>query len=137
MATLATVETSKSVKALVDSIEDESKRRDVKLLLSIFKKITGKNPKIWGDNNMIGFGKYKYKRKGGKDEFEWFNCGFAPRKSNITIYLTCYLEKEEKLLKKLGKCKWGKGCLYIKKLDDINLDVLKKLIEKNKGNKWF
>ena len=134
---LATVETNKSVKDLVNSIKDEAKREDTKALIKIMQKITGKKPKIWGNNFMIGFGKYKYKRKGSKEELEWFNVGFAPRKTNITIYLTCYLEKEKALLKKLGKCKWGKGCLYIKRLADIDLKVLEKLIAKHKKNTWF
>lgn len=133
---LATTETNKSVKEYIDSIENESKRKDAKKLLKIFKEVTGKKPKIWGNNFIIGFGKYKYTRKGGKDEYEWFNTGFAPRKSNITIYLTFYLEKEAALFKKLGKCKMGKGCLYINKLDDIDLEVLKKLIEKSKDAQW-
>lgn len=127
---LATVETDKSVKKFIDSIEDDSKREDARKLVKIFSKITGKKAKIWGDNFIIGFGKYKYKRKNGKEEFEWFNAGFAPRKNNITIYLTCDISKEKKTLDKLGKCKFGKGCLYIKKLDDIDVSVLEKLIKK-------
>jgi len=132
---LATVETNKSVKELINSIENDQKREDIKQLVKIFQEITGKKPKIWGDNHMIGFGKYKYKRKGGKEEFEWFNAGFAPRKSNITIYLTCYLEKEP-LVKQLGKYKAGKGCLYIKRLSDIDMSVLKKMITKYKDVQW-
>jgi hypothetical protein len=134
---LATIETNKSVISFINSLKDDTKREDCKKLIKIIQKITGNKPKIWGDNFLIGFGKYKYKRKVGKEEFEWFNIGFAPRKTNITLYLTCYLEKEKPLLKKLGKYKAGKGCLYIKKLDDINLKVLEKLIKKNKDNKWL
>ena len=134
---LATVETDKSVSKFVNSIEDEQKRKDAKVLVKLFAKATGKKAKIWGDNFMIGFGKYKYKRKGGNEEFEWFNAGFAPRKSNITLYLTCDISKEKEFLKKLGKCKHGKGCLYIKKLDDIDLDVLEKMVKRNKDNKWM
>jgi hypothetical protein len=133
---LATTQTEKSVSKFINSLKDETKKEDSKKLLKIIKKITNKKPKIWGDNSIIGFGKYKYKRKGSKEEFEWFNVGFAPRKSNITIYLTCYLEKGKTLLKKLGKYKCGKGCLHIKRLDDIDLSVLEKLINKNKNNKW-
>lgn len=136
MCALKTTVTNKSVDAFIKSIKDESKRRDSEMLVKIFEEITGYPPKIWGDNFIIGFGSYKYKRKGGKEEYEWFNAGFAPRKNNITIYLTCYLEKEP-LVKKLGKIKHGKGCLYIKKLEDIDLDVLKKMIVKYKDNTWF
>ncbi len=134
---LATVETNKSVKKFVDSIEDDSKRDDAKKLVKIFEKITKKRAKIWGDNFIIGFGKYKYKRKNGKEEFEWFNAGFAPRKDKITIYLTCDISREKAALKKLGKCKFGKGCLYIKKLDDIDVKVLEGLIKKYKDASWF
>jgi hypothetical protein len=133
---LATVETQKSVNKFINSIKDPVKKEDCKKLLKIIGKITGKKPKIWGDNFMIGFGKYTYKRKGGKEELEWFNIGFAPRKDKITFYLTCYLDKES-LVKKLGKCKHGKGCLHIKKLADVDLDVLKQLIAKYKDGRWF
>ena len=134
---LATVETNKSVKDFINSIKDETKKEDSKKLLKIIQNITGKKPKIWGDNFIIGFGKYKYHRRGSKDEYEWFNVGFAPRKTNITIHLTCDISKEKTILKKLGKCKFGKGCLYIKRLDDINVGVLKKLITKYKDSSWF
>jgi hypothetical protein len=133
---MKTVETKKSVMKFINSIEDSQKKKDCKTLLKIIRDITGKKPKIWGDNFMIGFGKYKYKRKGSKEELEWFNIGFAPRKTNITLYLTCYLEKEH-LLKKLDRVKHGKGCLYIKKLEDVDMAVLKKMITKYKDGTWY
>lgn len=136
MSGLAIKETNKSVTEFIESIENASKREDSKLLLSIMKEITELEPKIWGDNFIIGFGKYKYKRKHGKEEFEWFHTGFAPRKTKITLYLTFDIEKEELLLKKLGKCKYGRGCLYINKLADVDLSVLRQLIEKSKVSKW-
>lgn len=136
MAGLVTKETKKSVTQFIDSIEDEAKREDAKTLLSMMNEITGVEPKIWGDNFIIGYGNYKYKRKGGKEEFEWFHIGFAPRKSKITLYLTYDISKQEAFLKKLGKCKWGKGCLYINKLADVDLDVLKQMIVKSKEVKW-
>jgi hypothetical protein len=100
------------------------------------QEITGSEPKIWGDYNIIGFGKYSYKRKGGKEEFEWFHTGFAARKAKITLYLTMDISQEKELLDQLGKCKWGKGCLYINKLADIDVDILKKLIQKSAKAKW-
>lgn len=130
---LKTVETKKSVSSYVNSL-DEAVKKDTKELIKIIKSITKKQPKLWG--TIIGFGKYKYHRKNSKEELEWFNVGLAPRKTNITLYLTCYLEKEP-LVKKLGKFKAGKGCLYIKKLEDINLAILKKLITKYKDNSWY
>ena len=136
MSSLAIVETNKSVSDFINSIDNERKREDSKKLLKTIQKITGKKPKIWGDNFIIGFGKYKYQRKGNKQEYEWFNVGFAPRKKNITLYLTMDISEEEVLLKKLGKCKWGKGCLYINKLDDVDLEVLEELIVKSKDSSW-
>lgn len=97
----------------------------------MMEEITGEPAKIWGDNFIIGFGKYTYTRKGGKEEFEWFRTGFAPRKTKLTVYLSFDIEKEE-LIQSLGKCKYGRGCLYINKLADVDLEVLKKLIEKSK-----
>ncbi|WP_111682676.1 DUF1801 domain-containing protein [Winogradskyella tangerina] len=133
---LATQETDKNVSAYIESIENETKRNDSKQLIEIMSEITGHQPKIWGDYFIIGFGKYKYKRKQGKEEFEWFNVGFAPRKSKMTIYLTFDINQEQELISKLGKCKWGKGCLYINKLADIDLDVLKQLISRSKEATW-
>lgn len=133
---MKTTPTKKSVTALINSIKNKTIKADAKKLLKIIKDITGKKPVIWGDNFIIGFGNYKYKRKSGKEEYEWFNVGFAPRKDKLTLYLTCYLDKEP-LVKKLGKVKHGKGCLHIKKLEDIDLDVLKKMITKYKDGSWF
>ncbi|WP_299525523.1 DUF1801 domain-containing protein [Winogradskyella sp.] len=136
MAALATQETDKSVSDYIDRIENETKRNDSKTLIKIMSEITGHEPKIWGDYFIIGFGKYKYKRKSGKEEFEWFNVGFAPRKSKMTIYLTFDISQEQALTAKLGKFKWGKGCLYVNKLADIDLEVLKQLIAKSKAATW-
>jgi hypothetical protein len=109
-------------------------------LLEIIENITGTKPKMWGNeinpDFMIGFGNYTYTRKSGKEEFKWFNLGFAPRKSKLTLYLSCDISQHQDLLKDLGKCKWGKGCLYINKLADVNLDVLSELIARNKDAKW-
>lgn len=136
MAGLVTKETQKSVSKFIDSIENASKREDSKKLVAVMQEVSGYEPKIWGDNFIIGFGKYTYKRKSDKEEFEWFHTGFAPRKTKITLYLTFDISKEEDLLKKLGKCTWGKGCLYINKLADVNLEILKKLIKKSKVTQW-
>lgn len=140
MSGLVNKETDQSVTAYLDSIESQSKKEDSKLLVYLMQEITDTPPKIWGNkqvpNGFIAFGKYTYKRKNGKEEFEWFHVGFAPRKSKITIYLTLDLTAHEALLKKLGKCTWGKGCLYINKLADIDLNLLKELISLSKDSKW-
>jgi len=119
MSGLVTKETNRSVGKYIDGIGNNSKIEDSKLLLSIIKEITG------------------YKRKSGKEEFEWFNIGFAPRKNKITIYLNFDINEEDQLLKDLGKCKWGKGCLYINKLKDINIEILKQLILKGMNKDGF
>lgn len=133
---LATQETDKNAWNYIETIEPKSKREDAKIIASTMQEITGFEPKIWGDYFIIGFGKYKYKRKGGKEEFEWFRTGFAARKAKITLYLTYDISQHEELLSQLGKCKWGKGCLYINKLADVDLEVLKKLIQKSAEAQW-
>lgn len=136
MNTLKTQETNKEISALFNSLPENKLKKDSLNLLNILKRITGKKPKIWGDNFIIGFGSYSYFRKNNKTEFKWFNVGFAPRKNKITIYLTCDLTQYEEFLNKMGKCKWGKGCLYINKLEDINLNMLEDLINQVKDNEW-
>ncbi len=136
MSGLATKQTNKSVNKFIESVGSDSKQEDAKTLVKLMQDITGHEPKVWGDNFIIGFGKYTYTRKQGKEEFEWFNVGFAPRKTKLTVYLTTDLTQQETLLKKLGKCKFGKGCLYINKLADVDLEVLKQLIEKSKNAQW-
>jgi len=136
MAGLATKETNKSVDAFIDSIENTSKQQDSRVLLSMMEEITGHKAKIWGDNFIVGFGKYTYRRKNQKEDLEWFNVGFAPRKSKMTIYLTMDLTQHEGLLDQLGKCSWGKGCLYINKLADIDMKILRELITKSKDATW-
>jgi len=133
--TLANLETDTSVADVIAAISDETKKADSQQLLQIFKDATGKEPKVWG-KNYIGFGKYSYTRKGSKQEHEWFHTGFAAQKANLTIYLTYEISKEEELLTKLGKSKTGKGCLYIKKLEDVDIDVLKQIISKSKDATW-
>ncbi len=140
MAGLVTKECNRNVQAFIEGIDSISKQEDSQVILALIEEVTGLEPKVWGNEKqpdfLIGFGKYIYQRKRSTQEFEWFNVGFAPRKSRLTIYLTFDINEEKELLNKLGKCKWGKGCLYINKLTDINLDVLRQLIEKSKNTKW-
>lgn len=137
MAGLVTKETNRSVDHFINNLDNAFKKADSQMLVSIMQEITQNEPKVWGNDRvpdfLIGFGKYKYRRKNKKEEFEWFNVGFAPRKTRLTVYLNVDLSLEEPLLKKLGKCQWGKGCLYLNKLADIDLEKLKTLIEKSKN----
>ena len=117
--------TSKDVEAFVKTIDDH-RRVDIMRLIDIGKKITKKEPRMWG--TMIGFGKVHYKYKTGH-EGDMFLFGFANRKQALTLYMSYDINQFDEL-KELGKYKTGKGCLYIKKLSDINMDVLEKLIIK-------
>ncbi len=129
--TLVNAETNNSVEEFIHSIENKVRKEDSKLLLQLIQDVSGLQPKIWG-KNIIGFGKYKYQRKNG-DEFEWFTVGFSPGKAHLSLYVMYDLEKEEELLSQLGPYKNGRGCLYIKKLEEIDVEVLKKLIAKSKA----
>ena len=121
----------------LSNIPEGNIKKDSIIILELIKEVTNKSPKIWGDNSIIGFGNYSYFRKNNKTEFKWFNIGFAPRKNKITLYLTCDLTIREAFLKKMGKCKWGKGCLHINKLDDIDLKMLKQLVIEVKDNSYY
>jgi hypothetical protein len=122
-----TKQTDENVKAFLNTIEDEKKRKDSFAILEIMKKVSGSEPKMWG-TSIIGFGSYHYKYDSGH-EGDMCLVGFSPRKQNITFYLMMGLYDSSKLLSKLGKHKTGKGCLYINRMEDINTDVLKEIIK--------
>ena len=126
MAELKTQKTKASVKEFVDAVADDQRRADCKVVQKLMREVTGKLPKMWGDS-IVGFGDYHFKYASGR-EGDWFVVGFSPRKANLTLYLMCDLTVQKPLLKKLGKHKTGKGCLYINKLEDIDMGVLKKVI---------
>jgi len=129
MAELKTKQNTGSVENFLDTVEDELKRKDCKVLLDIMKEVTKEEPKMWGDS-IIGFGTYHYKSKSGQ-EGDWFITGFSPRKGNIPVYLMHGHEGYEELFDKLGKHKMGKGCLYLKSLNDINMKILKDIIKRS------
>ena len=130
--TLVNAQTEKSVPDFIEAIPDNQRKEDSKELLQIIKDVTGLEPKIWG-KSIVGFGKYSYKRRNG-DEFEWFNVGFSPGKAHLSLYVMFDLTQEQELLQQLGPYKNGKGCLYIKKLEEVDHDVLRKIIAKS--NRW-
>lgn len=127
-AELKTKENSGDINKFLLSVDNEQKRNDSFVLLELMKKITKEEPKMWG-NSIIGFGNYHYKYESGR-EGDWFLCGFSPRKQNLSIYLMCNFDGLEDLLTDLGKYKKSVGCLYIKKLEDINIKVLEKMIKR-------
>ncbi|NNF08175.1 MAG: DUF1801 domain-containing protein [Candidatus Eisenbacteria bacterium] len=129
MAELKTKKTRASVHAFLKSVEHETRQADAKVVLKMMEEITKEKPKMWGPS-IIGFGDVHYKYESGR-EGNWFLTGFSPRKTSLTLYvLTGFPEKEE-LLAELGKHKTGKGCLYINKLEDVDMKVLKKLVRKS------
>lgn len=129
MAELKTKVNKASVDKFVKSIKDEQTREDCYKILDIMQKATKAEPKMWG-TSIVGFGDYHYKYASGR-EGDWFLVGFSPRKQNLTIYLMDGLDVHKDLLKKLGKYSTGKGCLYIKKLEDVDIKVLKELVSKS------
>lgn len=129
MAELKTKVNDASVSTFLNNIEDEEKRADSFEILKIMKQVTRKEPKMWGAS-IIGFGDIHYKYESGR-EGDWFITGFSPRKQNLTLYVMGSYNPHAELLKKLGKHKTGVGCLYIKKLKDVDAKVLKELIEKS------
>lgn len=132
MAENKTKVTDDDVNAFINSVENEQKRKDGFKLLEIFTKITGEKPKIWGNStsSLIGFGQYHYKSERSKQEGEWMLTGFSPKRQQLTLYLMHGFDKNAELLKKLGKHKTTMGCLYINKLEDVDMAVLEELITK-------
>ena len=129
MAEAKTKPTKASVNDFLNTIEDEQRRKDCKTVVKMMSEITDAKPEMWGPG-IIGFGRYLHKYDNGR-EAEWMVAGFSPRKSNLTLYITGGVDKHRDLLKKLGKHRTGNVCLYIKKLDDIDLGVLHKLVAKS------
>ena len=127
MAKLKTEQNDGDVEAFLNRVDDEKKRDDAFATLDIMKKITRTDPKMWGPS-IVGFGSYHYRYASGR-EGDWFLCGFSPRKQNLTLYIMAGFGSYGTLLANLGKHKTGKSCLYVKRLDDIHLPTLKKLIK--------
>jgi len=133
MAELKTKPTKASVNAFLSDIEDDQQRKDAKAIAKMMKAATGVAPKMWG-TSIVGFGSYSYKYASGH-EGEWPLTGFSPRKQNLSLYIMTGFNGYKPLLKKLGKHKTGKACLYIKRLDDVDRDVLQELITKSVEHK--
>ena len=128
MAELKTKKNNASVKEFIDAISDEVKRADCRVLLRMMGRATGKRPKMWG-KSIVGFGEYHYKYASGR-EGNWFVAGFSPRKQDLTVYIMAGFSGQADLMKKLGKHKTGKACLYLKRLSDVDTGVLEKIIHR-------
>jgi len=122
MAELKTKKTEASVEDFLNKIKDQETRRDCFEIAKIMKQTTRSEPKMWG-SSIVGFGSRRLKYASGR-ELDWMLTGFSPRKANITLYILSGFENQDTLLKKLGKYSTGKGCLYIKKLKDVDTKVL-------------
>lgn len=123
-----TVPTKISPASFLSAVENEQRRKDGKEVLKLMQTLTGEKPVMWGPS-IIGFGRQSYKTDGGH-EGEIMDVGFSPRKANLVLYIGSALN-DARLMNRLGKHKRGKGCLYINKLDDIDRDVLRELVEKS------
>jgi hypothetical protein len=126
MAELKTRPTDKSVETFLEGVPDERKRRDCFTVLELMKKVTKSEPRMWGPS-IVGFGSYHYRYASGR-EADWMLTGFSPRKQNLTLYIMTGFDGAEELVAKLGKHTTGKSCLYLKRLDDVHLPTLEKLI---------
>jgi len=126
MSQLKTRQNNSSVAAFIAGIEDRDKQKDCRVVMSLMREATGRRARMWG-NSIVGFGSYHYRYKSGR-EGDWFVTGFSPRKQNLTIYIMPGFSKYDHVMKKLGKHKVAKSCLYIKSLADVDIKVLTQLI---------
>lgn len=129
MAELKTKVNDASVDKFLRGVTDETKREDSYKILEMMKKATKAEPKMWG-TSIIGFGGYHYKYESGREGDSPLT-GFSPRKQSLTLYILGGFDEHEELLNKLGKYSLGKGCLYIKKLEDVDTKVLKELVTRS------
>ena len=121
-----TLPTQNDAAAFIAAIPDERRRLDCQAVAALMQDVTGEPPVMWGDS-IVGFGRYQYRYQSGRTG-EWMKLGLASRKDAMTLYFPTYLEHHEDLLARLGKYKAGKGCLYVKRLEDVDLAVLRELM---------
>ncbi|MEY3398210.1 MAG: hypothetical protein RL220_804 [Bacteroidota bacterium] len=126
MAELKTKPGDQSVQEFIQSVDNLQRRTDAELLLHLFNEVTGLDPVMWGPA-IVGYGTYHYKYDSGR-EGDWMITGFSPRKQNMSVYIMDGFDAHASLLEKLGKYKTGSSCLYVNRLTDIDLAVLKKII---------
>jgi len=117
------------VEAFLDSVDNEKRVADCRAVMKMMKRVTGKAPKMWG-SSIIGFDEYHYVYDSGR-EGDWPITGLSPRKQSLTLYIMPGFDRYDDLMKKLGKHKTGKSCLYINRLEDVNMDVLEELVRES------
>ncbi|HEV2859962.1 MAG TPA: DUF1801 domain-containing protein [Pyrinomonadaceae bacterium] len=129
MAEQKTKPTGVGVEDFLGGVADERRRAECRAVRDIMAEATGAEPEMWGAS-IVGFGRRRYKYGSGR-EAEWMVTGFSPRKNDLTLYIMPGVEEFPEIMGRLGKCKTGKSCLYIKKLDDVDLNVLRELVKKS------
>lgn len=134
LAEIKTKPTAASVNDFINHIEDAQKRNDCFVLLDMMQKASGEEPVLWS-NSIIGFGIKRYKSAATGREVDWLKIGFSPRKANLSLYVSVSIDEHAAALAKLGKHKTGVGCLYINKLEDIDLNVLQGIVDSSLKNK--
>jgi hypothetical protein len=134
MAEIKTKPTAASVEDFINSVDGEQKRKDSFVIMEMMKKATGEEPTMWG-GSIIGFGNVRYKSDRSGREVDWLRIGFSPRKGNLALYISVGIQEHAAALEKLGKHKTGVGCLYINKLEDIDMNVLEGMIEVSANRK--
>lgn len=129
MAEIKTKQNDADVATFINTFaETELKKKDSFELLKLMQNLTGFEPKMWGDT-IIGFGSYHYKSERSRQEGDWPLIGFSPRKAAISLYVYSGCAGQEALLNELGKFRMGKGCIYVKKLSDIDIEILKIMMQ--------
>ena len=125
---IKTKPTAASVEDFLNAVSDEQKRKDSFVLLEMMRKASGEEPVLWS-NSIIGFGNKRFKSPATGREVDWLRIGFSPRKANLSLYVSVGIQEHADALQKLGKHKTGAGCLYINKLEDVDLKILKEIID--------
>ncbi len=129
MSKLKTTQNEADVNAFLDAVENPRRRADSRQVLDLIQAVTGEPPKMWG-SSIVGFGSYHYRYASGR-EGDWPVVGFSPRKQNLVIYIMPGFSDYGDLLGKLGKYRTGKSCLYVNKLDDVDLELLEQLVRES------
>jgi hypothetical protein len=129
MTELKTQKNNANVEDFLNGVEDEVKREDSFAIMNLMREVTGEEPAMWGPS-IVGFGSYHYKYPSGRDAY-WFKTGFSPRAQSLTLYIMDGFSQYDEILIRLGKYSTGKSCLYVKKLEDIDIPTLKELMERS------
>ena len=129
MAEVKTKKNKASVSDYLNAVEDDQRRADCKVVDKLMEEVAGEKGAMWGAS-IVGYGSYHYKGASGR-EGDWMVIGFSSRKQALTLYIMAGFKRYDELMSKLGKYKTGKSCLYVKTLDEVNLDVLKSLIKES------